>query len=72
MAGVNLQSKWTIELNIKELRLVIHALSGTLVEREFEDAYDLSVKISEQRAHATKLAMKQADQLLGNIESNER
>ena len=68
MAAVSVVSSWTIELNTDELRLVVKALAGRLKEEEYEDAYELSVNISERRARATKLALSQADQLLENIE----
>lgn len=70
MVNVQIVNQWQISATTDELRLIIRALAGRLEEHEYALAEQLARKISKTRAHATQLAMTQAEQLLNNIESD--
>lgn len=69
MADIGIRSKWIVNLETPEIRLVLRALGGRLRDDdEIAQAKELGDKLTRLRAEASKSLVRQADQALEAIQ----
>lgn len=72
MADISMKSTWTMKLETTELRLVLKALGGRLLNDEILEASKLGDRLTKLRVEATKAAVEMADKTLAKVEEKER
>lgn len=72
MADIGIRSKWIVNLETPDLRLVLRALGGRLHgDDEVAQAKELGDKLTRSRAEASKTLMRQADQALEAMQNTQ-